>query len=350
MSSKKKTKKKKGKLKLLKKLLTFFIIILIIVVAAAAAAVWYIDSKMNMLQKVEIDKSEISVSENENLAGYRNIAIFGVDSRDNSYEKGNRTDCIIIASINNKTHDVKLISLYRDTYVKIDKHGFDKLTHAYSYGKAPLAIKTINENLDLNITEFVTVNFEAVVEAINELGGLEMEITDEEAKYINPYIDELNWVTEHNSPHITKGGKYTLDGVQAVGYTRIRYTAGGDYKRTERLRTVLTLMMEKAKTKNVLELNKIADKVLPKVYTNLSTKDILSMAPSLTSFSVSESMGWPYEVKSATIGGIWYGPAADLEADVEKLHKEVFEDEEYVAPESVKKISDQIKTKIKNKK
>lgn len=349
MSSKKKEKKKNTKLKILKGFLIFFVIILVVIAAAIGSALWFVNNKMSLTQKVDIDESQISVSDNKNLTGYRNIAIFGVDSRADDYGKGNRSDCIIIASINNKTHDVRLISVYRDTYLQIDKHGFDKITHAYSYGEAPLALKTLNENLDLNITEFVTVNFDSVSDAVDALGGIQMNITAEETKYINPYIDEVNKVTRKNSKHITKAGTYTLDGVQAVSYSRIRYTAGGDYKRTERMRDVITAMLAKLKTKNVSEINKIADQILPKVYTNLSTSDLLSMIPSLASFNVSESMGWPYKTDGATIGGVWYGIPLDLASNVKQLHQEVFNDENYEVPESIKTISNKIKSKVGKK-
>lgn len=337
-----KIKAKSTKRTVMKVLLWIFLSLLIIIVAACGTAYWYVTDKIGRMNNVEIDEDEISVSENENLNKYRNIAIFGVDSRSDSYGKGNRSDCIIIASINTETHAVKLISVYRDTYVQIEGHGLDKITHAYSYGEAKLALKTLNENLDLNITDFVTVNFDAVADAVDALGGIKMQITSAEVQYINGYIDETSQVTGKKSEHITKAGTYTLDGVQAVAYSRIRYTAGGDYKRTERMRDVITAMIAKLKTKSVTQINKIADKILPKVYTNLDLSDMLSMLPALASFNVAESAGWPYNNKGAMINKISYGIPVTLASNVEQLHKEVFEDEDYVVPESVKTISDKI--------
>ena len=339
--SKKPTSTKK---KAIKVLLGILITLLIIIIAAGGTAFWYVQDKIGKMQQVKIDESQISVSENENLTGYRNIAIFGVDSRADDYGKGNRSDCIIIASINNKTHDVKLISVYRDTYVQIEGHGLDKITHAYSYGEAPLAIKTLNTNLDLNIKEFVTVNFDSVSDAVDALGGIKMNITSAEVKYINGYIDETSKVTGKTSKHITSAGTYTLDGVQAVAYSRIRYTAGGDYKRTERMRDVITAMIAKLKTKSVSEINTIANKILPQVYTNLSMTDLLSMVPALSSFNVAESVGWPYETKGITLDR-WYGVPVTLESNVKQLHKEAFEDENYEVPSNVKTISNKIVNK-----
>ena len=223
------------KKKVIKVLLGILITILIVIVAAGGTVFWYINDKIGRMNQVEIDESQLGISDNDNLNGYRNIAIFGVDSRKDDYGEGNRSDCIIIASINNKTHEIKLISVYRDTYMKIEGHGLDKITHAYSYGEAPLALKALNENLDLNIKEFVTVNFDSVADAVDALGGIKMNITSEEVKYINEYIDGTSQATGKTSKHITSAGTYALDGVQAVAYSRIRYTSGGDYKISERI-------------------------------------------------------------------------------------------------------------------
>lgn len=335
-------KQKNTKRKVMKTLLWIFLTLLIVIVAAAGTAFWYVNDKIGRMNNVKLNEEELGISENDNLDKYRNIAIFGVDSRSDSYGRGNRSDCIIIASINTETHAVKLVSIYRDTYVQIPGRGLDKITHAYSYGEAPLAVKTLNENLDLNITDFVTVNFDAVADAVDALGGIKMKITSAEVQYINAYIDGTSEVTGKKSEHITSAGTYTLDGVQAVAYSRIRYTAGGDHKRTERMRDVIVAMVEKLKTKNVTQINKIADKILPKVYTNLNLADLLSMLPALASFNIAESEGWPYNNKGKMIDGVSYGVAVTLESNVEQLHREVFGDEDYVVPEKIKEISDKI--------
>ena len=335
-------KKSNTKKRVMKTLLWIFLSLLIIIVAAVGTAFWYVNDKIGRMNQVNLNEEELSLSENENLNKYRNVAILGVDSRSDNYGKGNRSDCIIIASINTETHAVKLISVYRDTYMQIEGHGLDKIAHAYSYGEAKLALKTLNENLDLNITDFVTVNFDAVADAVDALGGIKMKITSAEVQYINDYIDETSIVTGKQSEHITSAGTYTLDGVQAVAYSRIRYTSGGEHKRTERMRDVIIAMIEKLKTKSVTQINKIADKILPKVYTNLELTDLVSMLPALASFNVAESIGWPYDNKGAMINEISYGVPVTLESNVEKLHKEVFEDEDYEVPEKVKTISDKI--------
>lgn len=335
-----KEKSRKG-LSVFLKIVIALILILVILVGTIF---FYIKGKLDKIQKIELPIGEdlgITDTVAENLTGYRNIAIFGVDSRADDYGVGNRSDCIIIVSINNDTGEIKLISVYRDTYVNIDGHGLDKITHAYSYGEAPLAIKTLNKNLDLNIDEFVTVNFDSVAEAVDQLGGISLNITSDEVKYINSYINETSRVTGKTSSHITEPGTYILDGVQAVSYSRIRYTDGGDYKRTERMRTVIEAMFTKLKTKNLSEISTFADKVLPHVYTNISSTDILSMVPSMKKYKVSESIGWPYDTKGKTMDR-WYGIPITLETNVTQLHKEAFGEQDYVPSDIIKEISQNI--------
>ena len=337
---KKNKKRKHRKLKIFGKIVLTLIVILALLLGTAY---WYITNKLGKMNKVDINDADLGISTetNSKLSGYRNIAIFGVDSRSDDYGVGNRSDCIIIASINNSTGEIKLISVYRDTYVNIKGHGLDKITHAYSYGEAPLAINTLNKNLDLNIKEFVTVNFDSVAKAVDQLGGVKINVTSEETKYINTYIDETAKVTGKAANHITQAGTYNMDGVQAVAYSRIRYTAGGDYKRTERMRTVMEAMFTKLKSKNVAEINSFADKILPCVYTNISSGDLISMIPSMTKYKVGESIGWPYETKGKTMDR-WYGIPVTLESNVTKLHKEAFGEENYTPSSDVKSISDSI--------
>lgn len=325
MSRHSEEKKNKKGLKTFGIIVLVLLIILAIIVGGTFA---FVHSKLSKMQQVDLNEDDLNVSAQaeQQLAEYRNIAIFGVDSRDDSYDKGNRSDCIIIASINNKTKEVKLISVYRDTYVQIEGHGLDKITHAYSYGEAPLAIKTLNTNLDLNIKEFATVNFDVVKETVDYIGGISMPITSEEVGHISG---------------ITKPGTYTLTGEQALAYSRIRYASGGDYKRTERMRDVLTAVANKVKTLNISQLNGFVDAILPKVYTNITSADIFSMMPSIASYKITDSIGWPYETKGITLDR-WYGIPVTLENNVKRLHQEAFDEADYTPSETVKDISNQI--------
>lgn len=335
-----KTKKKRKGLKV------FGIIVLILIilfVGIVGGTYWYIQDKFGKMQQVDIDEETLNISSEveKSLSGYRNIAIFGVDSRDSNLGKGNRSDCIIIASINNNTKDVKLISVYRDTYVKIDGYGLDKITHAYSYGSAQLAINTLNTNLDLNIKEFVTVNWDAVVDAVDKLGGITINIEAYELNAVNAAISETATATGSSNKKIPSAGKQTLNGVQTVAYSRTRYTEGGDYKRTERMRDVIMAMVDKLKTKNIGEINSFIDEILPKVYTNISAGDIIALIPDAMNFKITESIGWPYETKGITLDR-WYGVPVTLESNVIKLHQEAFEEPEYTPTDTVKDISNSI--------
>lgn len=336
-------RKKKKMNKGLKIFLIILLILFIIVAGLGVAGYTFVNGKIGKMQKENIDTTAVGINEEtkQELKGYRNIALLGIDSRADDYGLGNRSDCMMIASINQETNEIKLISVYRDTYVYVMENGtkrLDKITHAYSYGGAQNTLKSLNEAMDLNITEFVTVNFDAVIAAVDSLGGVYIDIDKSEIKYVNDYIDATSESSGVKSSHITHAGRQKLDGVQAVSYTRVRYTAGGDYKRTERMRTVVEAMLSKAKTLNVGQLNSFADTILPKIRTNISTSEIWGLIPKLASFKVTESIGWPYDTKGITLDR-WYGVPVTLQSNVERLHKEAFEQEDYEASDTVKEMS-----------
>ena len=336
-------RKKKNMNKGLKIFLIILLVLVIFILGLGVAVYTFVNGKIGKMQKENIDTTAVGINEEtkQELKGYRNIALLGIDSRADDYGLGNRSDCMMIASINQETNEIKLISVYRDTYVYVMENGtkrLDKITHAYSYGGAQNTLKSLNEAMDLNITEFVTVNFDAVIAAVDSLGGVYIDIDESEIKYVNDYIDATSESSGVKSSHITHSGRQKLDGVQAVSYTRVRYTAGGDYKRTERMRTVVEAMLSKAKTLNVGQLNSFADTILPKIRTNISTSEIWGLIPKLASFKVTESIGWPYDTKGITLDR-WYGVPVTLKSNVERLHKEAFEQEDYEASDTVKEMS-----------
>ncbi len=302
------------------------IVILIILIIGIAAVAIFLKSKLNKINYENVTKEDIEVNEGveELLTGYTNIALLGLDARDNTFENS-RSDCIMIISINNETKDVKIASVYRDTYLQIDGIGLDKVTHAYAYGKAPLSLSTINTNLDLDITEYVTINFESVINVVDAIGGVQVELTKAEATQV---------------PGISEAGTYNLTGKQALAYGRIR-KIDNDYVRTERMRTVLIKVFEKAKTLPLTQLNTLIDKMLPEVSTNIPQKEILAYASKINQYNVVDNFGWPYEVRGYT-GAAWYAAPVTLEANVRKLHESLFENEEYEVSETVKEISNKI--------
>lgn len=343
-------RKKKKMNKGLKIFLIIILVLVIIIVGLGVAGYTFVNGKIGKMQKENIDTTAVGISEEtkQELKGYRNIALLGIDSRADDYGLGNRSDCMMIASINQETNGIKLISVYRDTYVYVMENGtkrLDKITHAYSYGGAQNTLKSLNEAMDLNITEFVTVNFDAVIAAVDSLGGVYIDIDESEIRYVNDYIDATSESSGVKSSHITHAGRQKLDGVQAVSYTRVRYTAGGDYKRTERMRTVVDAMLSKAKTLSISQLNNFVDTILQpdktgqsKIRTNISTSEIWGLIPKLVSFKVTESIGWPYDTKGITLDR-WYGVPVTLQSNVERLHKEAFEQEDYEASDTVKEMS-----------
>lgn len=339
-----KTNKKSGKKTFKRVILIILAILIVLLGVVAGVGFWYVNDKLGKVNYVDIDENNIEVNEgvDDKLNGYRTIAIFGVDSRSNQLEEGTRSDSIILATIDEKTKEVKLTSVYRDTYLEITGRSLDKVTHAYFYGGAELAMSTLNTNLDLNIKEFVTLNFESVVDIVNAVGGVNINITSAELKYINGYIDEINKVTGNKASHVTKTGSQNLNGVQALAYGRIRYTSGGDYKRTERMRDVLMAVVNKAKSMSLSQLNSLVDKVLPIVYTNINAGEILSLLPQVATYKITDSTGWPYNTRGATINGVWYGPPITLESNVRELHEKVYGQTDYEPSEKVKEISNKI--------
>lgn len=309
----------------LKVVLVILLSIIILFGLGIAAGLWFVNSKLNKINYENIDKNTIEVTNGikDELSGYRNIVLFGIDDSDGY---NGRSDCIIIFTLNEKTNKVKMTSIYRDTYVEVPNYGYTKINHAYAYGGAALAMSTINRNLDMNITEFVTINFGVVKDVVDSVGGVKIKVSSAEASQI---------------PGITSAGTYNLTGEQALAYGRIR-KIDTDYQRTERMRTVINAVFNKVKKMSPAEMNKVADKILPEIHTNIKKDEITEMMTKVTSFSIGSSIGWPYEVSGKMIGGVWYGVPKTLQEAVQKLHRELFDDDTYQTSETVKTISKNI--------
>ena len=344
MSEEKKKSRKKKKSKI-----AFFITMLIaeMLVLGVIFAYAYALKQYSKIQRPEYDVEEVAntgLSEKklQEMRGYRNIALFGVDSRDNSVGKGNRSDVIIICSIDQATGDIKLVSVYRDTYLDVGKNSFQKATHAYSYGGPARAVKMLNDSLDLNITDYVTFNWKAVATAINILGGVDIEITKPEFKYINSYITETVKGTGIGSVQLKAPGMQHLDGVQAVAYARLRYM-DTDYQRTERQRKVIELAFEKAKKADLKTLNDLLGNMLSMVATNLTWQDGLDVINDFGKYNLKDTAGFPFELDDMTLGtkGFIVVPV-NLESNVLELHKYLFGDENYEVSAKVKAYSDRI--------
>ena len=298
----------------------------------------------------KLDKLDINILDKDKLEAYRDTGpytnIFGLDSREGELDGGVQSDCIMIASINNETNDVKLVSIYRDTLLQQADGTYEKANSAYNRGGPEEAISLLNRNFDLDIQNYVSVNFNALVDVIDSLGGIELDMTQEEAFYSNGYAFETAQVVgQEMKPIKEEAGIQLLDGVHAVGYARIRYTDGNDFKRTERQRVVLQKVAEKAKKANLLTLNEIVDKVFPQISTNLTLKDMMGFAANIMDYNIVQTGGFPYQVttdESVREHDGSYVVPIGLRSNVEQLHRELFGEEAYVPSEKVQQINDEI--------
>ncbi len=313
-----------------------FLEIILILFAGIFAIFLYTFEKLDNIEWTDSDIYKNSLS--YDMDGYTNIAIFGVDSRENDLTKNTRSDSIIIASINNRSKKVKLVSLYRDTYVYIPDHGYTKLNHAYAYGGPKLAIETINRNFDLNITDFVTVNFSAVTDIVDELGGITVNIKKEELKQVNRYAKDVANINNKEWTKIEKPGEQTLTGVQATGYCRVRYTAGGDFTRTERQRTVISAILAKAKS-NPVKLIKALSTVLPQISTGMDKAELIKLSVFLPFYNIDEQSGFPFENKTTKINGASVVLPTTLSSNVISLHKYLFDIDNYQPSDTVTDIN-----------
>lgn len=285
------------------------------------------------------------VKDNEHMEGYRNIALFGVDSRSGEMIKGTLSDSIIIASINQDTGEVKLVSVYRDTYLNLSNDKYGKCNSAYSYGGAEQAIKMLNMNLDLDIKEFVTVGFEGLSATIDALGGIYLDVDEEELKHINSYQKTMAEDLKVSWEPVTETGYQLLNGLQATAYCRIRYRSGNDFARASSQREVIQAIADTAKQADLTTLTKVANEVSDYVYTSFSLDEIIALLGEISKYSIVEEGGFPESTMrgSGTLGskGSCVYPV-DLEDNVIWLHEFLFGDTDYVPSEEVKECSNVI--------
>lgn len=223
--------------------------------------------------------------------GYFDV-FFGIDASEGGV---GRSDSIMIATIDTHNKKLKLTSIMRDSYVNIEGYGYDKINHAYAFGGPELSIKTLNQTFGLNIEYFVSVDFDTLPQIIDSLGGVEIDITEEEIPLV---------------PYVSYAGSQILDGEQALAYSRIRYASGGDYQRTQRQRNVLSALFNKALSLPVSEYPSFINNMLPLIQTNLGATDILTLATKVVGMSNGnlEQERFPLDEYSwgENIDGIYY--------------------------------------------
>ena len=305
----------------------------------------YVMAKYDKIQRVEIDSENVTVNEGAVKEGYTTVALFGGDSREGQLGAGTHADTIIIASIDNKTKEIRLVSIYRDTFLKQKDDKYNKANSAYFRGGPEEAIRMLNENLDLDIEDYVTVDFKALVDTIDLMGGIEIDIQEEEVQYMNEFLQETADVAGTEANFIEHAGEQKLDGAQAVTYARIRSTAGGDYKRTERQRLVIEKIFEKAVKTKISTINKIIDKVFEQVSTSFSLKEALGLAAGVADYRLGETAGFPFEkqddVRYKNCGSVVV--AQGLAENVQELHTFLYpNEEEKPVSDTVQQISDDI--------
>ena len=325
---------------------------MVIAILCCNVAIFAHSFASNMMGNIEKDTTlETEDLSCVNTDGYVNIALFGVDSRDMSQEglKNANTDCIIVVSYNPENKNVNLVSVYRDTFMKIgDTDTYDKVNSAYATGGAQTAIKTLNQSMDLDIQNYVMFNFKMVADLVDCVGGIDVNIEDYE-------IEELNKFTKSTAKNlhvkdyslVKEPGEQTLDGVQAVAYGRIRKGVGDDFKRTDRMRLVIKKCTDKAKKMNIVQLSNLANKLSPYMKTSLSDKDITLLLLDVPGMHFGTNVGWPYDKTTGMINGASYVIPANLEANTVKLHQDLFGQENYEASQTVKDISKE--TEIRRK-
>lgn len=350
---KKKPRKKRGFFGILLRLIAILLLIAVIMAGILAYRVKDVlqMQRVNSVNLEEVLQNNINnrVRNDMTMEGYMNIALFGVDSRSGDLLDGdNRSDTIMIASINKKTGEISLVSVYRDTILDVGDGYYTKANTAYALGGPEQAIIMLNRNLDLNILDFVTVGFEGLAHTIDALGGIELEIDEEEREYLNQYVHDMHIELGTDETPVEESGLVNLTGIQATAYSRIRYTAGDDFRRAERQRIVLEKTLEKAKTASPTTLVDVANNVVGDMATSLSSKEIVNLILMASKLDLKDTGGLPQE-EYREFADIEAGSAvmpSTLEKNVEWLHMFLFGVESYTASEEVQERSSWIENNV----
>ena len=320
------------------------ILIVEIIILLMLSGTAYVMAKYDKFQRVDINSDDIKVNEGVKLEGYTTMALFGGDSREGQLEAGTHADTIIIAVMDHDKKEIRMASVYRDTLLEQEDGSYNKANYAYFSGGPVDAINMLNKNLDLDIEDYATVDFKAMADVVDLIGGIEIDVTDAEADMLNKYLGETAKVAQKEAHKLSGGGTYNLDGPQAVTYARLRKLEGGDYKRTERQRLVIQKIFEKAVKMDVGTLNKIVDTVFPQVSTSFTLKEIVNLGSAGITYELAESTGFPFDRDDSTrYHGTSVVIAQGLAENVQELHEFLYPGEEtYVVSDTIQSISDDI--------
>ncbi|MCM1386086.1 MAG: LCP family protein [Bacillus sp. (in: Bacteria)] len=323
--------------------LLIMVIVLYVVMTTTRSGHYDIQEDEIIINK-EVKETQTAKGDDEDK--YMKIALFGVDSTTGALTKNTRSDTIMIASIDKNTGECKLVSVYRDTYLNLSNDEYNKCNGAYAKGGPAMAISMLNMNLDLDITDFVTVGFAGLTDTIDALGGVYIEVDSSEISHLNNYQLCIAEDLKRSYTPVTDTGYQLLNGLQATGYCRIRYTAGDDFKRAERQREVLSAVADQAKKNpSPAALGQIASNVFDEVYTSLDLDEIVALLGDVTKYNIVETSGFPQEGyrETATIGakGSCVIPI-DLEENVKWLHQFLFDEYDYTPSSMVQECSRKI--------
>ncbi len=345
--AKRRRKKKRGRKKIL--LFVFEILLLLVVLGV----LWAYNQTLGQVKYEDgLTVSEAGINEDidedalANMHGYLNVALFGLDNRSNgSYNEGN-SDCIMIASLNYDTKEVQIVSVYRDTYLSSGSGKYTKANAAYAGGGAKRAVAMLNSNLDLDITKYICVDWKALVDAIDDIGGIDLEITKAEMDEINYLIPEVDGTTGYNTNYLEDTGLQHLNGTQATCYARIRNTSGDDFLRASRQRIVLQAMLDKAKQSDIGSLTEMCKDIMSQISTNFTAAEILQYASAITQYEMKETTGFPFELTTMNLSstGDTVIPI-DLAQNVSELHQFLFNETDYQPSETVQSVSSKIEKK-----
>ena len=315
--------------------IAFFVLLAMFILICVIYVKNYARMKYNEMDINEISEDQLltNTGVKDATSGYRTIALYGVDSREQNLGSGTNSDSIMIASINESTQEIKLVSVYRDTLMEIASGSMDvsqKVNYAYQVGGPVTAINTLNTNMDLNITDYVAVDFNAMASIIDAVGGVDVNILDDEVNNFNKNLAEQISLSGAYSSGITEAGQYTLDGQQAVAYSRIRSTGKGDVTRTERQRIVLMKVIDKLLKADTGSLDSFVDVSFNCISTSLNKDDIHNLVKSVAKYKVVDTAGFPFAYETADItdkGNCIV--AADMAANVQALHEYLYGTKNY---------------------
>ncbi|MCF0131653.1 MAG: LCP family protein [Pseudobutyrivibrio sp.] len=341
-----------------KKTIILIVEILLVIILLLAVFVWTKVGKVNWDNTISVEDLTVNELDDETEAiikNYTTIALFGVDNRTNgNYESGN-SDSMMIVSINNDTKEVNVVSVMRDTYLRVDTNDkYRKCNYAYNHGGPKESLNMLNANLDIQVDGYCAVDFMALAQVVDAVGGIEVELSKSFVEAVNKetglpafasYIAEVSEVTGIETEWYLEPGVQTLDGVQTVAYCRNRYGGGDDYDRTARQREVVLKIIDKLKNASAMELNAVIDAVLPNVSTSLSPDQVAGLAIDLSKYDIATTCGFPFDLMSGKFGdkGSLVVPCT-LETNVIKLHELLYDQVDYVPTATVKGISQQIQS------